>query len=94
MTKRKSKRGNFEIEDLGDVELSPELDKQVKEMTAEADEQVDSTRVNFRWQKEPLNLVKRVSEAMGIPYQTYIKHVVYNQAMEDLNKIKNSTTPD
>lgn len=48
MTKRKSKRGNFEIEDLGDVELSPELDKQVKEMTAEADEQVDSTRVKDR----------------------------------------------
>jgi predicted DNA binding CopG/RHH family protein len=90
MEKRKSKRGNYEIEDLGDIELSPELDEKIQRMTEAADAELEATRVNFRWQREPLSLIKEVAAAMGIPYQTYIKQVLYRQALEDLAKIKSN----
>jgi len=88
MDKGKSKRGNYELEDLGDIELPPELDRKIQRLTEAADAELDATRVNFRWQHEPLRLVKAVAEAMGIPYQTYIKQVLYRQALEDLAKIR------
>lgn len=90
MEKRKSKRGNFEIENLGDFELQPDQHEKVERMIEAADVELDATRVNFRWQREPLSLVKRVAEAMGVPYQTYMKQVLYRQAMEDFNKIQSS----
>ena len=88
MAKRKSKRGDYEIEDLGDVELSAKLNKKVKRLTIRADADINSTRVNFRWEQEPLNLIKDVAAAMGIPYQTYIKQVLYKQALDDFAKIQ------
>lgn len=93
MSKRKSTRGNYDIEDLGDVELSSELHHKVEEMTAAADLELAETRVNFRWQKEPLSIIKRVAHAMGVPYQTYMKQVLYRQALEDLNKIQATIAP-
>ena len=88
MQSRKSKRGNFEIEDLGDFNMPEDLDAKVQSMTIEADAELDATRVNFRWQKTPLNLIKSVAAAMGIPYQTYMKQVLYRQALEDLQHIQ------
>lgn len=93
MNKRKSTRANYEIEDLGDLELPADLHDKVVDMTATADLEIAETRVNFRWQKEPLSLIKRVAHAMGVPYQTYIKQVLYRQALEDLNKIQATITP-
>lgn len=96
MEKRKSKRDNLEIEDLGDFALPAEQHMKVQEMTAAADAELEDTRVNFRWQKEPLSVIKRVANAMGVPYQTYMKQVLYRQALEDLSKIqatKLSATP-
>jgi len=90
MAKRKSKRGSFEIEELDDIELSPELDQNIQRVTKAAEEELDATRVNFRWQREPLNLIKEVAGAMGIPYQTYIKQVLYRQALDDYSKIKHN----
>ncbi|TXI89706.1 MAG: hypothetical protein E6Q34_10160 [Burkholderiaceae bacterium] len=88
MLTRKSKRGSFEIEDLGDFDMPEDLDAKVQKMTAEADAELDATRVNFRWQKTPLNLIKSVAAAMGIPYQTYMKQVLYRQALNDLEHIQ------
>jgi predicted DNA binding CopG/RHH family protein len=93
MEKRKSKRGNFEIEDLGDVELSPEQHEKAERMIKAADAELNATRVNFRWHKEPLTLIKKVAEAMGVPYQTYMKQVLYRQAMEDFSRIQNNRMP-
>jgi predicted DNA binding CopG/RHH family protein len=88
MVSRKSNRGNYDIEDLGDIELPPDVDAKVKDLTQAADDELEATRVNFRWQREPLRLVKSVAAAMGIPYQTYIKQVLYRQALDDLAKIQ------
>jgi predicted DNA binding CopG/RHH family protein len=88
MNKRKSKRGNYQIEDLGDIELSPDLGEKIERMTETAEAELDATRVNFRWQREPLSLIKAVAAAMGIPYQTYMKQVLYKQALDDFCKIQ------
>ncbi|MBI2811365.1 MAG: hypothetical protein HYX67_11115 [Candidatus Melainabacteria bacterium] len=90
MDKRKSKRGNYEIEDLGDLALPSDVETKVLQLTEAADLELDATRVNFRWQREPLNLIREVAAAMGIPYQTYMKQVLYRQALEDISKIQNS----
>jgi len=87
MDSRKSKRGDYEIEDLGDFELPEDVTQRVKVQTEAADAELEATRVNFRWQREPLSLVKEVAAAMGVPYQTYIKQVLYKQALDDKNKI-------
>ena len=35
-----------------------------------------------------LELVKKVAKLMGIPYQTYIKQVVYRQSLQDLKDVE------
>ena len=55
-------------------------------MTKTADEEIAAARVNFRWGRDQVELVKRVAQIMGVPYQTYIKQVVYKQALADLKE--------
>ena len=97
MTNKRTKRigrGGIEIEDLGDIELDGALDAVIQGKTKRADDELSATTVNFRWQKPQLELVKRVAESMGVPYQTYIKLVVYKQAMADWHSITTaSVTP-
>ena len=77
-------RGGFEIEDLGDTELSPEQDAEIQKRIDQAEAELSATSVNFRWHREQLAVVKKVAEMMGVSYQTYIKMVVYKQAQVDL----------
>jgi predicted DNA binding CopG/RHH family protein len=76
------KRRNYK--ELPDIEVSAELDAQIRATTAAADEELEAARVNFRWGKKQVDMVKRIANLMGIPYQTYIKQVVYKQALADL----------
>ena len=72
--------------ELRDVELPAEVDAHIRAMTKIADEEIEAARVNFRWGREQVELVKRVAHLMGVPYQTYIKQVVYKQALADLKQ--------
>jgi predicted DNA binding CopG/RHH family protein len=76
------KRRNYK--ELPDIEVSAELDAHIRATTAAADEELEAARVNFRWGKKQVDMVKRIANLMGIPYQTYIKQVVYKQALADL----------
>lgn len=87
MPKRKSTRGNYEIEELEDIELSPELGRRIEHLTKAAEDYFKPVRVNFRWQLGPLEFVQDVAAAMGVPYQTYMKQVLYQQAMDDFERI-------
>ena len=63
MTKKKQKRigrGGYEIEDLGDVVLSPEQEAEACSRIEEAEAELTATSVNFRWHKEHLAVVKRL----------------------------------
>jgi predicted DNA binding CopG/RHH family protein len=84
------KHGNYE--ELPDTELPEELDARVRAMTKAADEENEAARVNFRWGREQVDLVKRVAALMGIPYQTYIKQVVFKQAISDLSEASTATS--
>lgn len=46
-------------------------------------EDAGEVRVNFRWTAEALSRVKKIAEAMGVPYQAYIKQVIYRQVLSD-----------
>ncbi|MFN8672517.1 MAG: hypothetical protein U0457_10630 [Candidatus Sericytochromatia bacterium] len=81
-----SKRRNYEI--LGTVELSDEEANLANSFIEEAEKELEEARINFRWGKEQLNLVKRTANEMGVPYQTYIKQVVYRQCLQDLKDKK------
>ncbi len=83
---KRTKRGNYEIEDESDFELTPEQAADFEKRIEEADKELDECRVNFRWQKDCLELVKQAASMIGVPYQTYIKQVLYKQAHEDCKK--------
>ncbi len=76
MTKEK-----YEIENLGTVELDAETEAKVNRMISQADEEDALARVNFRWSKEALEVVKQAAKLMGIPYQTFIKQTVFEHAL-------------
>jgi Protein of unknown function (DUF1778). len=71
----------YDIEDLGTVELEPEMEAKVNRMIAQADEEDELARVNFRWSRESLDVVKQAAKLMGIPYQTFIKQTVFEHAL-------------
>ncbi|MDE3076269.1 MAG: hypothetical protein KGJ86_12645 [Chloroflexota bacterium] len=72
-------------EDLGDMELDETTAAKVQDMTEEADRQVQEARVSFRWSLPQVATVKHAAAIMGVPYQTYIKQVVYRQALADVS---------
>jgi predicted DNA binding CopG/RHH family protein len=85
-------RGGIEIEYLGNAdeagyELTAEQQARADEATADADAEDAECRVNFRWKKDQLKLVKAVAEHIGIPYQAYIKQVLAERVAEDYAKI-------
>jgi predicted DNA binding CopG/RHH family protein len=91
-----SMSGNdIELEDLGDYEMDPKMAQKVEEMIAKADAEIEETRVNFRWGKKQVKLVKEAADLMGIPYQIYIKETVYRQAIKDVREAQTAIlTPE
>lgn len=68
-------------EDLGDIELDVETAAKAERMIAQADEEDELARVNFRWSREALDVVKQAAGLMGIPYQTFIKQTVFEHSL-------------
>ncbi|MBS1992169.1 MAG: hypothetical protein JSS83_16720 [Cyanobacteria bacterium SZAS LIN-3] len=80
-------RGRFDrkkVKSAGKYVMDAETSTKVESMIHAADEELSEARVNFRWGKEQLDLVKQAAANMGVPYQTYIKQVVYRQCLQDL----------
>jgi predicted DNA binding CopG/RHH family protein len=73
--------------DLPDLELSGELDDKILAMTRVADQDIDESRVTFQWGPEQLATVKRAADLLGVPYQAYIKQVLFRQALEDIQAV-------
>jgi predicted DNA binding CopG/RHH family protein len=73
------KRRNYE--ELGEFEMPPELVNKVEAMIVQADAEDAEARVNFRWGKEQVDVVKQAAKLMGIPYQTFIKQTVFERAL-------------
>lgn len=50
----------------------------------DAEQEGAQVRVNFRWGTEQLAMVKEAARLQGLPYQVYIKKVLYDRAAADL----------
>ena len=74
--------------ELPDIELDSELDKRIRAMTELAERDIRETRVNFRWGPRQLATVKHAARILGVPYQTYIKQVVFRQAIADICEVE------
>ena len=70
------------------VEEDPEVSELVNRLEAEADREVAAGTVTLRWGKEQIALVKRAAGLIGVPYQTYLKLVVYKQALADIERVE------
>lgn len=78
---------------MPDIELGPDLDQKTRAMTEVADRDLEEVRVNFRWRQAQLDVVKRAAELLGVPYQTYIKQVVFRQALADIRATESIAGP-
>lgn len=66
------------------VEEAPEVSELVDRLEAEADREIAAGTVTLRWGKEQIAVVKRAAALIGVPYQTYLKQVVFKQALADI----------
>lgn len=71
--------------------VSPEqarrLDAEIAAKTEQAERDIASAldaRVNFRWGRGQVATIKRAADLVGVPYQTYMKVVLFRQALADI----------
>lgn len=82
---KKKKFHPNEITYVGTVEtLGEEWDQKIDKMVEQAEQDIEEARIHFRWGPGQLVLVKKAAKLIGIPYQTYIKQVVFRQTIQDL----------
>jgi predicted DNA binding CopG/RHH family protein len=53
-----------------------------------ADEEAGPVAITLRWGRGQVDLVKRAAALMGVPYQTYLKQVVFRQALADIEQAR------
>ena len=81
-----SKKREYEI--VSEFEFEGEQAEKIQKMIDTAENDIDEARIFFRWNKKQLDLVKEAAKLIGIPYQTYIKTVLFKQSLEDIKKTK------
>ncbi|CAA9242824.1 MAG: hypothetical protein AVDCRST_MAG77-1772 [uncultured Chloroflexi bacterium] len=66
------------------VEEDPEISESVTRLEREADRELAAGTVTLRWGRKQIAVVKRAAALMGVPYQTYLKQVVFRHALDDI----------
>lgn len=84
----KAKRIPIEYEEVGDIELPEDEAAVINQQIEAAEQELQEARVHFRWGTKQVVMVKKVAAQMGVPYQTYIKQVVFRQALQDLKELQ------
>lgn len=79
---------NYEI--VGEFEFEGEKAEKILNMIDTAEKDIEEARIFFRWNKRQLNIVKEAAALSGVPYQTYIKMVLYNQSIKDIKESKDT----
>jgi predicted DNA binding CopG/RHH family protein len=59
----------------------------------DAAQEVSVQRVNLRWSKDQVDLIRRAAAIYGITYQTYLKQAAVRQALADL-KVARDAFPE
>lgn len=83
------KTRNYQI--LGPAELPTKESARAERMIEQAEDDYKDVNVNFRWTKDKVDIVKQAADALGIPYQTYLKQVILRQALEDIKAVATVT---
>lgn len=66
------------------VEEDAAISDMVNRMEEEADRDLAAATVTLHWGKIQIAVVKRAAAIIGVPYQTYLKQVVFRQAVADI----------
>ncbi|HTE84906.1 MAG TPA: hypothetical protein VK821_09240 [Dehalococcoidia bacterium] len=66
------------------VEEDSDISELVTGLEAEADREIAASSITLRWGRRQIAVIKRAAALMGIPYQTYLKQVVFKQAIADI----------
>jgi predicted DNA binding CopG/RHH family protein len=86
-TRRQVVAKSIDMRVVGDqVEEDPEVSEMVTRLESEADREIAAGTVTLRWGREQIGVVKRAAAIMGVPYQTYLKLVVFRQALADIER--------
>jgi predicted DNA binding CopG/RHH family protein len=69
--------------DMGDEEAArfAALEEQAER---DATREIQELRVNLRWSRDHVELIRRAAAVYGITYQTYLKQAAVRQALADL----------
>lgn len=76
------------------VEEDAEVSELVSRLEQEADREIAAGAITLRWGKEQIAVVKRAAAILGVPYQTYLKQVVFRQALADIEQAEAVLTPE
>ena len=76
------------------VEEDAEVSDLVSRLEAEADRELATGSVTLRWGKGQIAVVKRAAAILGVPYQTYLKQVVFRQALADIEQAEAVLAPE
>jgi predicted DNA binding CopG/RHH family protein len=80
-------RRPIELKVIADeVEEEPDISEEVSRLEAEADRELAAGSVTLRWGRQQIGVVKQAAAIMGVPYQTYLKQVVFRQALADIEQ--------
>jgi predicted DNA binding CopG/RHH family protein len=87
MAKRKSKSNTMKSAANQAAEVT-EVGDQDNQLEAEADRDLTGGSVTLRWGRDQIAVVKRAAALVGVPYQTYLKQVVFKQAIADIEHVE------
>ena len=76
------------------VEEDAHVSELVSRLEAEADRELGAGNVSLRWGKGQIAVVKRAAAILGVPYQTYLKQVVFRQALADIEQATAVLAPE
>lgn len=68
---------------------TPEQEERIERAIALADAELDArqdpeVRVNLRWSRGSLGVIRQAADLAGVPYQNWMKQVLYRAAVEEI----------
>ncbi len=76
------------------VEEDAAVSELVSRLEADADHELAARSVTLRWGRGQIAVVKRAAAILGVPYQTYLKQVVFRQALSDIEHAEAVLAPE
>lgn len=69
---------------LGTTHLPDDIARMASNKIEEAEQDIQEMRMQIRWNKQQISVIKKAAALIGIPYQTYAKQTLFQQALKDI----------